>query len=65
MCYPYGNYNESTIELLAYYNCKIALTTEVDIANLDTNDKFKLPRIDTNDIPKDRDSLTNDWFLKG
>lgn len=65
MCYPYGNYNETTIELLAEYNCKIALTTEVDIANLDTNNKFKLPRLDTNDIPKDRESLTNDWFLKG
>lgn len=65
MCYPYGNYNETTIKLLAEYNCKIALTTEVDIANLDTNNKFKLPRLDTNDIPKDRESLTNDWFLKG
>jgi len=26
MCYPYGNYNETTIELLKKYNCKLALT---------------------------------------
>jgi peptidoglycan/xylan/chitin deacetylase (PgdA/CDA1 family) len=63
MCYPYGNYNELTIELLAQYNCKLALTTEVNIANIASNNKFKLPRLNTNDIPKNRDSPTNDWYL--
>jgi peptidoglycan/xylan/chitin deacetylase (PgdA/CDA1 family) len=63
MCYPYGNYNETTLELLAQHNCKLALTTEVNIANLASNNKFKLPRLNTNDIPKNRDSLTNDWYL--
>jgi peptidoglycan/xylan/chitin deacetylase (PgdA/CDA1 family) len=65
MCYPYGNYNDSTIELLAEYNCKLALTTEVNIANIQKYNKYTLPRLDTNDIPKDREAVTNDWYLKG
>lgn len=65
MCYPYGNYNESTIELLKTYNCKLALTTEVNIADLQKYNKYTLPRLDTNDIPKDKKAPTNDWYLKG
>ena len=65
MCFPYGNYNELTIELLKEYNCKLALTTEVNIVDLKTNNKYKFPRLDTNDLPKNRESITNDWYLKG
>ena len=65
MCYPYGNYNETTIELLKEYNCKLALTTEVDIAYIRKNNRYTLPRLDTNDLPKDKNSATNDWYLKG
>jgi peptidoglycan/xylan/chitin deacetylase (PgdA/CDA1 family) len=65
MCYPYGNYNETTIELLTEYNCKLGLTTEVNIADMQKYNKYTLPRLDTNDIPKDREAVTNDWYLKG
>ncbi len=65
MCYPYGNYNETIIELLTEYNCKIALTTVVDIADLQKYNKYTLPRLDTNDIPKDKKATTNGWYLKG
>ena len=65
MCYPYGNYNDSTIELLTELNCKLALTTEVNIADIQKNNKFMLPRLDTNDIPKNRKSVTNNWYLIG
>ena len=65
MSYPYGNYNDSTIELLTEYNCKLALTTEVNIADIQKYNKYSLPRLDTNDIPKDRKAVTNDWYLKG
>jgi peptidoglycan/xylan/chitin deacetylase (PgdA/CDA1 family) len=65
MCYPYGNYNDVTIELLKEYNCKLALTTEVNIADIQKYNKHTLPRLDTNDIPKDREAVTNDWYLKG
>ena len=65
MCYPYGNYNDVTIELLKEYNCKLALTTEVNIADIQKYNKYTLPRLDTNDIPKDKEANTNDWYLEG
>ncbi|MDR3258501.1 MAG: polysaccharide deacetylase family protein, partial [Fusobacteriaceae bacterium] len=52
MCYPYGSYNEATIEILKENKCKLALTTEVKIANLTEGNRYILPRFDTNDIPK-------------
>lgn len=65
MCFPYGNYNETTLELLEAYNCQLALTTEVNIADVRKYNKFTLPRLDTNDLPKDKEAGTNDWYLKG
>jgi len=62
--YPYGNYNNDTIDLLKEYNCKLALTTEVDIVDLQFHNRFYLPRLDTNDIPKDRNANINSWFQK-
>lgn len=64
MCYPYGDYNQTTLELLTEYKCKLAFTTEVNIADLQHCNKFTLPRLDTNDLPKDKESDTNDWFSK-
>jgi peptidoglycan/xylan/chitin deacetylase (PgdA/CDA1 family) len=52
MCYPYGSYNETTIEILKEKNCKLALTTEVKIANLTEANRYVIPRLDTNDMPK-------------
>ncbi len=52
MCYPHGNYNETTIELLNNLNCKLALTINSEIADLNKHNKYVLPRLDTNDIPK-------------
>lgn len=65
ICYPYGDYNEDTISLLKENGCKLGLTTEVDLANLQNaaNDTvYKLPRLDTNDIPKDSRALINKWY---
>jgi peptidoglycan/xylan/chitin deacetylase (PgdA/CDA1 family) len=64
MCYPYGSYNDDTIDLLTALNCKLAFTTHVDIADTLKYHQFKLPRLDTNDIPKDRNTGTNDWYDK-
>lgn len=64
MCFPYGNYNDTTLELLKEYNCKLAFTTEVNIADIQKHNKYTLPRLDTNDIPKNREAVTNDWYLK-
>lgn len=63
MCYPYGGYNSDTLEVLTEKKCKLAFTTEVDVYNLDLHNKYEVPRLDTNDIPKDRKSKVNKWYL--
>lgn len=55
MCYPYGASNDSLLNILKERGCKLGLTTEVRAANLDADSPFLLPRLDTNDFPKDRD----------
>lgn len=65
ICYPYGNYNADTIALLKEQGCKLGLTTAVDVADLNdaTPDAiYKLPRLDTNDIPKDANAPINKWY---
>lgn len=50
MCYPYGSYNDSLVSILKRKNCKLALTTNVQVAELSQESAYKLPRLDTNDI---------------
>ena len=64
MCYPYGAYNGSLLDLLRSRQCAIGLTTEVDIADLQHHDPLALPRLDTNDIPKSSTADANDWTLR-
>ena len=52
MCYPYGSHNDDTIELLKRFEAAIGITTEVRVANLTSDNPFKLPRLDTNDFPQ-------------
>lgn len=65
MCYPYGNYNQETFEVLGNSNCSLALTTELKVADLQVNHRYTLPRLDTNDLPKDKAAKPNDWYEKG
>lgn len=51
MNYPYGNYNENVIEYCRSKGCQVGLTTEVRIADLRSDNRFRLPRLDCNDIP--------------
>lgn len=62
MCYPYGRYNESMIEVLKEFNCKLALTVNVAVAQLNNKNRFELPRLDTNDIPTNKNAKTNKWY---
>lgn len=65
ICYPYGAYDDATIEVLKENGCKLGLTTRVDLADLaDKGDDvlFKLPRLDTNDIPKNANAPVNEWY---
>jgi len=62
LCYPYGDYNSDLISLLERRGCKLALTTRVDIANIENDTRYTLPRLDTNDIPKNKNAQPNDWY---
>jgi peptidoglycan/xylan/chitin deacetylase (PgdA/CDA1 family) len=50
-CYPYGSYNNVTIDLLKKFNFKCAFTTIPKIADVKLFGNFELPRFDTNDLP--------------
>jgi peptidoglycan/xylan/chitin deacetylase (PgdA/CDA1 family) len=52
MCYPYGAYNEETLDLLRAADCAVGLTTKVGKASIAANDPLKMPRFDTNDFPQ-------------
>ena len=49
MCYPYGDYNETTLKLLSKYKFKLALTTIPKTYNKEKDNLFEIPRWDTND----------------
>lgn len=52
MCYPFGAYNDQTVDILRNAKCTVAVTTEVGKANLSTHHPLKLPRFDTNHFPQ-------------
>jgi len=52
MCYPYGNHNDKTFDMLADLNCAIGLTATPGFADLANEHKFGLSRFDTNDYPQ-------------
>lgn len=65
ICYPYGDYNEKTIELLKSHGCKMGFSTRVALADLNESDAdaiYKLPRLDVNDLPKDSNAPVNEWY---
>ena len=63
--YPYGDHNNETLEIAQKYNFKLGFTTEVNVATLGHYNSLEIPRLDTNDFPKEENALTNDWFVKG
>jgi peptidoglycan/xylan/chitin deacetylase (PgdA/CDA1 family) len=65
MCYPNGSYDESLLGFLSKSGCIVGLTTEVGIADLNIHNALTLPRLNTNDLPKDAAAPTNEWTQKG
>jgi peptidoglycan/xylan/chitin deacetylase (PgdA/CDA1 family) len=65
MCYPYGAHDSSVRRVLTEMNCRLALTTEVAIADIATHDRLALPRLNTNDLPKAWDADVNCWYALG
>lgn len=64
MCYPNGAYNETLLKILSESGCTLGLTTQVGIADLTQDDILTLPRLNTNDLPKDSSEPANEWTLK-
>jgi len=51
MCYPYGGFDDSLLQILRARQCGIGFTVEARVADLNTDDLLTLPRLDTNDLP--------------
>ena len=64
MCYPCGGYDESLLSILRERNCVAGFSTEVNIADLEKDNPLILPRLDTNDLPKDSEAAPNKWAQK-
>ncbi len=65
ICYPYGDYNQDTIDILGVSDCKLGFTTKVDIADIGgVNGQYTIPRLDTNDLPRDISADIEEWYLK-
>lgn len=63
-CFPYGGYNKYTIDILKKFKFSAAVTTKTSLVDQHINNFFELPRLDTNDLPSDRDLQDNKWFEK-
>jgi peptidoglycan/xylan/chitin deacetylase (PgdA/CDA1 family) len=61
MCYPYGGYNDSLVSILRRKGCRIGLTTNVAVADLQSENPLLLSRLDTNDLPKKAAAEPNHW----
>lgn len=64
ICYPFGNYNSQTINILLRKGCKLGFTSKASIAEINLNNRFELPRLDTNDLPKQASGSHNAWYYK-
>ena len=62
-CYPYGSSSEQVVKALSNLGCKLAFTTEMQVANLSSNHPLLIPRLDTNDLPKSQGGSTNKWYI--
>ena len=51
MCYPYGAYDEHTLEILRDRNCMVATTVNPGVATIPGDPPLALDRLDTNDLP--------------
>ena len=58
-CYPYGSYSDSVIERIKKMGAIAGLATDVNIYIPEKNDIFKIPRLDTNDMPPKSNNYLN------
>jgi len=61
MCYPYGVWNPPLLEILEKKGCALGFTTEVALAQPGVENRYTLPRLDTNDLPKSASAEPSPW----
>ena len=61
MNYPYGSYNEEVIRAVKEAGGVLGLSTRVSVADLDRDDCYALPRLDTNDFPPKSENYKQMW----
>lgn len=49
--YPFGSYNEKVLSYIQENGCKLAMTSKVDVADIQKYSKYILPRLDCNAFP--------------
>lgn len=59
MNYPYGNYNQDTLDFIKERGACLGLTTVVRIADLNLDPQYELPRLDCNDFPPKSENYKN------
>jgi hypothetical protein len=60
MCHAYGAYNESLLSVLKKWNCCVALTTKIGLADVKQDNPLTLSRLDTNNLTKHSESEPNE-----
>lgn len=61
--YPYGSYSQDIFKKLNDKGTVLGLSTDIGIADLDKDNRFALPRLDTNDFPpKSQNYLLNKLY---
>jgi peptidoglycan/xylan/chitin deacetylase (PgdA/CDA1 family) len=63
MCYPYGSYDDRLLALVASKGCRAGVTVRPGIARPGVDHPLRLPRLDTNDLPKHRDAELSRWTV--
>ena len=63
-CYPYGSYNNDTLQALRERGCAAAVTVLSGIADCMQANALELPRLDTNDLPCSRLAAPSPWTSK-
>jgi peptidoglycan/xylan/chitin deacetylase (PgdA/CDA1 family) len=64
MCYPYGGYDDSIIQIIKDRGCSLGFTTEVRLADIRQDNPLLVPRLNTNDLPTNVNSVPNKWAEK-
>lgn len=52
MCYPFGGFDNNSLKVLEMHDCALAVTTMIGNAQYRVHNKYKLPRMNTNDFPQ-------------